>query len=86
MELALEIRKTVTAFLQQRQTDQGMHVPLGPTTAVFGEGLLDSVALIELVAAVEAVSGQTLDMLRFDPASVETLEDLITELTSALAG
>ncbi len=63
-----------------------MQGPLKPTTAVFDEGLLDSVALIELVAAVEAASGQTLDMLRFDPASVETLDELVGELTGALVG
>jgi acyl carrier protein len=84
METTLDLAHTVTEFLRQRWKEQGLDTPLEAHTAVFNNGLLDSVALVDLVATVEKASGQTLDMLLFDPTEVETLEELVSALSKAL--
>jgi acyl carrier protein len=86
VETTLDLAHTVTEFLRPRWIKQGLEGPLEPHTAVFNNGLLDSVALVDLVATVERASGQTLDMLLFDPTEVETLEELISALKNALTG
>lgn len=86
MDTTLDLAHTVTEFLRPRWAKQGSGRPLEPQTAVFNNGLLDSVALLELVATVEESSGQTLDMLLFDPTEVETLDELVCALRRALTG
>jgi acyl carrier protein len=78
------VEAAVRDYLAQRQQKLGLHAPLDAGTPLFEAGLLDSLALIELVSSVEAATGQTVDMLLFDPVDVESLADLVAELTSAL--
>lgn len=59
-------------------------VSLDADTRVFDAGLLDSLGLLDLVAEVERDCGQTVDMLRFDPAEVESVGELVTALLAAL--
>lgn len=74
------------AFLATRQQEIGSSLVLTPELPVFELGLLDSVSLIELVSAVEGATGQAVDMLRFDPAAVESIDDLVRELSASLGG
>jgi acyl carrier protein len=78
------VEAAVVPFLAERA--QALSCPLTGETLVFDAGLLDSVSLLELVAVVEQASGQTVDMLRFDPSAVETMPELVNELSAALLG
>ena len=78
------VDRAVRDFLAKRQQELGQARPLDDVASVFDAGLLDSVSLIELVSAVESASGQTIDMLRFDPSEVESVADLVAELSAAL--
>jgi acyl carrier protein len=86
VQVGQEVERAVVAFLERRLADSGRAGSLGRDVAVFDEGLLDSLSLLELVAAVEAATGQAVDMLRFDPAAVVSLDDLIAELSAACGG
>ena len=81
-----KVDAAVMDYLRVRQRERGLTPELSGQTAVFDGGLLDSLSLLELVAVVEDASGQTVDMLRFDPSEVETAAELCTELSSALSG
>lgn len=81
-----EVERAVMAFLERRLADSGRAGPLDRGLAVFDDGLLDSLSLLELVAAVEGAAGQAVDMLRFDPAAVVSVDDLIAELSAAVGG
>ena len=73
--------------LSARATAMGLiGVQLHSSTRVFDSGLLDSLGLLDLVAEVERDCGQTVDMLRFDPAEVESVGELVTALWEALPG
>lgn len=81
-----QVADVVKVFLAERSAALGRRQAPTPDSAVFDDGLLDSVALLELVTAVEQGTGQTVDMLSFDPSSVESVSDLIEALSSALQG
>jgi acyl carrier protein len=86
MSITVDLASIVLEYLQQRQHELGLSVRLEPATAVFSTGLLDSIALMDLIATVEQATHQTVDMLRFDPSDVETAAELVSALSSALAG
>jgi acyl carrier protein len=79
-----DVNDVVMRFLSRRQQELGQGGPVGPDTLVFDTGLLDSLALLDLVAEVEKGQGQAVDMLRFDPSAVDTASDLAAELSAAL--
>lgn len=81
---ALIVQTVVQRFLLARAEAVALSGALDDQTLIFDAGLLDSVSLLELVAAVEQASGQTLDMIRFDPSAVNTLPELVAELSAAL--
>jgi len=78
------LEQTVRATLEARHRQRGGQTPLPADPAVFDDGLLDSLALAELITQVEASTGLCADMLRFDPLAVETASDLVRELAQAL--
>ena len=81
-----DVSGLVQSFLAERATSLGRREAPTLSSPVFDEGLLDSVSLLDLVTAVEEGTGQTVDMLSFDPSSVESVSDLVAALTSALQG
>lgn len=82
--MSADVSGLVMTFLAQRAASVGRRETPTLDSPVFDEGLLDSVSLLELVTAVEQGTGQTVDMLSFDPSSVESLSDLVAALASAL--
>ena len=78
------VESAVMRFLAQRQRTLGVSATVDADVAVFESGLLDSMALVELVAAVEAEAGVSLDMLRFDPTEAESAGALVAALGEAL--
>ena len=79
------LQATVLRFLDSRAQALGVTAPVSPQTLVFEAGLLDSLALMDLVAAVEQSLGQRVDMLRFDPSVVESAAELVDALSDALS-
>jgi acyl carrier protein len=79
------LQATVLRFLDSRAKALGVGGPVSPQTLVFEAGLLDSLALMDLVAAVEQSLGQRVDMLRFDPSVVESAAELVDALSDALS-
>lgn len=79
-------RDAVLAHLRHRHLQLGHAGVFSAQTLVFESALLDSMGLLDLVSVVEAASGVELDMLRFDPGAVSTVDDLIAQLQSALQG
>jgi acyl carrier protein len=82
--LPFDPRDVVLAHLRHLHLKLGHAGVFSAQTLVFESALLDSMALLELVAVVEAAAGAELDMLRFDPTAVSTVDDLIAQLQSAL--
>lgn len=81
-----DVSGLVQSFLAERASALGQRQAPTLKSPVFDDGLLDSVSLLELVTAVEQGTGQTVDMLSFDPSSVESVSDLVAALASALQG
>lgn len=81
-----DVSELVQRFLAERASALGQRQAPTLNSPVFDDGLLDSVSLLELVTAVEQGTGQTVDMLSFDPSSVGSVSDLVAALASALQG
>ncbi len=77
------IERTVRTALEKSHAQRGGITPLESDPLVFDSGLLDSLGLAELVTAVEAQTGCSVDMLRFDPLAVNTASELVQELARA---
>lgn len=78
------IELCVRRALEASHALRGGARPLAADPLVFDSGLLDSLGLAELVSAVEASTGGSVDMLRFDPLAVHTASDLVRELAQAI--
>lgn len=76
------IHKVVSEFLSQRLHKQGKTAPLTLDTPVFEADLLNSLALVDLIAEVEKHMGRDADMLMFDPSDINTVRELITQLSA----
>jgi len=85
-EIFLTVEHQVMQHLQQRATSLGVSLGLnsGSPTRVFDDGLLDSLGLIDLIASVEQAAGAEVDMLLFDPAQIDTADQLVAQLCAAL--
>lgn len=79
------VAQAVVEFLSGRLIQLGRPAAVGADLQVFEDGVLDSVALVELVGVVERAAGREVDMLAFDPTAIVTTSDLIDQLESALA-
>jgi acyl carrier protein len=76
--------RAIVDFLAQRLAQLGRPTAVSADLAVFESGVLDSVALVELVGVVEQAAGREVDMLMFDPTVVVTATDLMEQLEAAL--
>lgn len=83
--LVAQVESAVGEALQASHFARGGVQPLPADPLVFDSGLIDSLGLAELVSALEARTGCSVDMLRFDPLAVETASDLVRELVQAMA-
>ena len=79
------MQATVTAFLAQQLVKQGKPANVELDTLVFESGLLDSLGLVDLIAAVEKALGRDADMLMFDPTVVHTVQNLLDQIDAAFA-
>ncbi|WP_396270766.1 phosphopantetheine-binding protein [Ideonella sp.] len=77
------IARIVAGFLTQRHTALGRSGTPSLQDAVFESNLIDSLALIDLVALIEGELGCEVDMLVFDPSEVVTADDLSRALARA---
>jgi acyl carrier protein len=58
---------------------------LASSTDLFAEGVLDSVGVTAMIAAVEQETGQDIDFIDVDPDSLDTVDSIIEALSRALA-
>ena len=75
---------TVRRTIAQRLAHLG-RAPLPPDADLFEEGILDSVVITELIAAIEAATGREIDFIDVDPDQLATVEGAIAELGQALS-
>ncbi len=80
-----QVKPIVEDFLSRRLVKLGKTEPLSPTTAVFDGGLLDSLALVDLITELEKQVGREADVLLFDPSEINTVEDLIGQMEQVFA-
>ncbi len=78
------VQDAVMRFLADRLKSLDSAARLTEDLPVFEGHVLDSLSLVELVAAVETAAGVPVDMLRFDPSVVDTAAQLSAELCAAL--
>jgi acyl carrier protein len=57
---------------------------LSSSTDLFDDGVLDSVALTGLIAAVEEATGRQIDFIDVDPDALHTVEGVVDELSRAI--
>ncbi|MDZ7813030.1 MAG: hypothetical protein U5L74_07890 [Ideonella sp.] len=79
------IAKIVSGFLAQRHAALGRPGTPSPQDAVFESHLIDSLALIDLVALIDTELGCEVDMLVFDPSDIVTADDLSRALARSAA-
>jgi acyl carrier protein len=84
--MSSQVQAVIEHFLTQRVTKLGLPDPLNSKTAVFDHGLLDSLALVDLITELEKQTGREADVLLLDPSEINTLEDLIGQLEQVFAG
>ncbi len=80
-----QVELIVEKFLTKRVEELGLSAPLTPSTAVLDAGLLDSLALVDLITEIEKTTGLEADILLFDPSEITTVEDLIHQLKQVFA-
>lgn len=51
---------------------------------LFAEGVLDSMAVTGMIAAVEQATGEDIDFIKVDPDSLGTVDSIIEALSRAL--
>jgi len=73
----------VSEFLAKRHESLGRSGLPAVDAPIFEAGLIDSLALIDLIAEVEACTHSEVDMLLFDPTKVVTATDLVRVLNEA---
>ncbi|MGI9657825.1 MAG: phosphopantetheine-binding protein [Gaiellaceae bacterium] len=68
---------SVTTWVEQKSAQlNGEQTSIGPQTDLLGDGLLDSLAFIELIAQIEEFTGRQLDLLEIDPDAFTTVDGL----------
>lgn len=80
-----QVKPIVEDFLSRRLAKLGKTEAVRPTTAVFDDGLLDSLALVDLITELEKQIGREADVLLFDPSEINTVEDLIGQMEQVFA-
>jgi acyl carrier protein len=80
-----QVKPIVEDFLSRRLAKLGKTEAVLLTTAVFDDGLLDSLALVDLITELEKQIGREADVLLFDPSEINTVEDLIGQMEQVFA-
>jgi len=79
------IAEAVRAYVGKRADELGKPAQaLDASTDLFEMGVLDSVALTGLIAAVEGAIGYDIDFVRVDPAALGTIGTIVEELARAV--
>jgi acyl carrier protein len=73
---------SVDRYIDERLKALGKPAAL-PSQDLFREGVLDSVALTGLIAAVEAAIEREIDFIDVDPDALGTRDSIVDELTRA---
>ena len=80
-----QVAEAVQAYIAARLTAVGK--PPATLTAsmnLFEDGVLDSIALTGLIAAVEHATGRSIDFIDVDPEALGTVASIVEELTRVL--
>ena len=75
------VAAAVRDYITQRLAALGKPETALASTDLFDEGVLDSVALTALIAAVESATGREIDFIDVDPDALGTVDGIVTELT-----
>ena len=78
------VASAVQTYVTARLAALGKPAVALRSTDLFDDGVLDSVALTALIAAVESATGREIDFLDVDPDALGTIEGIVSELTRAL--
>jgi acyl carrier protein len=80
-----QVGRTVDEYLAARLVSLGKtRFALAADTDLFAGGVLDSVALTGLIAAVEKATGREIDFIDVDPDALGTSAGIVEELTRAI--
>ena len=84
-DLRRRVREAVEAYVTKRFTSLGKPADaLSSSTDLFDDGVLDSVALTGLIAAVEHATGEQIDFIDVDPDALRTIDGIVDELSRAI--
>jgi acyl carrier protein len=84
-DLPQRVAGAVRAYIAARYAALGKPAGgLEESTDLFAEGVLDSVALTALIAAVESATGREIDFIDVDPDALGTIDGIVTELSRAV--
>jgi acyl carrier protein len=83
--LRQQVADAVGEYIAARRSALGKRAPtLASSMNLFEEGVLDSVALTGLIAAVEQATGREIDFIDVDPDALGTVESVVDELSRAV--
>lgn len=77
----MTVEAAVTAWVQARLVDLGRPGTPGAALDLGAAGVLDSVTLVDLLAAVQRATGREVDLLEVDLDALDTFAGLVAELT-----
>ena len=77
-----QVAEAVQTYVAARLTTLGK--PHVASINLFEDGVLDSIALTGLIAAVEHATGRTIDFIDVDPEALGTVDSIVEELTRVL--
>ena len=79
-----ELREIALNQLEANLSRRGMsRDELDDTEDLLANGVIDSFAFLDLVAAIEEKSGRTMDLTKLDPEAMGSLQNLILGFLSA---
>ncbi len=80
-ELRGRVDRAVRDYIAARLAALAKPGDAGGSSDLFEDGILDSVALTGLIAAVESATGRTIDFIDVDPDALGTVEGIVAELS-----
>ena len=76
-----QVAQAVQTYIEARLIALGKaHGALAASVNLFEEGVLDSIALTGLIAAVEYATGRDIDFIDVDPEALGTIDSIVDEL------
>ena len=83
-DLRASVAEAVRNYIADRLATLGKPAAALGAADLFDEGVLDSVSLTALIAAVESATGGEIDFIDVDPDALGTIDGIVAELTRAL--